>query len=49
MQKNLRRYFVALIICAPLAIGAQEQQRFANMDEANQAERFWPAGRGRGM
>src|SRR5207237_3669375 len=37
MQKNLRRYFVALIICLPLAVGAQEKQRFANMDEANQA------------
>src|SRR5437016_4727167 len=37
MQKNLRRYLVALSICLPLAVGAQEKQRFANMDEANQA------------
>jgi dipeptidyl-peptidase-4 len=37
MKTNLRRYFVALVICLPLAAGAQEKQRFASMDEAMQA------------
>src|SRR5256714_7414660 len=37
MKKNLRPYFVALVICLPSGAGAQEKQRFANMDEAGQA------------
>src|SRR5256714_13700632 len=37
MKKNLRPYFVALVICLPIVAGAQEKQRFANMDEAGQA------------
>src|SRR6185503_13089707 len=37
MQTTLRPYFVALVICLPFVAGAQEKQRFANMDEAGQA------------
>ena len=37
MQKKLRPYFVALVICLPFSVHAQEKQRFASMDEAAQA------------
>ena len=37
MKRLSRLYFVALVICLPLVAGAQEKQRFANMDEAMQA------------
>jgi dipeptidyl-peptidase-4 len=37
MQKQLTRYFVALVICLPFVANAQEKQRFASMDEALQA------------
>jgi len=37
MKQLSRLYFVALVICLPLVAGAQEKQRFANMDEAMQA------------
>src|SRR5512132_287403 len=37
MKKIVRHYFGALVICLPFIAGAQEKQRFANMDEAMQA------------
>jgi dipeptidyl-peptidase-4 len=37
MKQLSRLYFVALVICLPFVAGAQEKQRFANMDEAMQA------------
>ena len=37
MQKQLTRYFVALVICLPFVANAQEKQRFASMEEALQA------------
>jgi len=37
MKQLSRLYFVALVICLPLVAGAQDKQRFANMDEALQA------------
>ena len=37
MKRISTRYFVALIVCLPFVAGAQEKQRFANMDEALQA------------
>jgi len=37
MKRLSRLYFVALVICLPFVAGAQEKQRFANMDEAMQA------------
>jgi dipeptidyl-peptidase-4 len=37
MKNIVRHYFGALVICLPFIAGAQEKQRFANMDEAMQA------------
>ena len=37
MKRIAGQYFVALIVCLPFVAGAQEKQRFANMDEAMQA------------
>jgi len=37
MRKTSKLYFVALVIALPFAAGAQQKQRFANMDEALQA------------
>ncbi|MDP9204815.1 MAG: S9 family peptidase [Gemmatimonadota bacterium] len=37
MKRTSRSYFLALVVCLPFVAGAQEKQRFANMDEALQA------------
>jgi dipeptidyl-peptidase 4 len=37
MHRTIRLYFVALVLCVPFVAGAQEKQRFANLDEALQA------------
>ncbi|HEY6088537.1 MAG TPA: DPP IV N-terminal domain-containing protein, partial [Gemmatimonadaceae bacterium] len=37
MKRISRPYFLALVVCLPFVAGAQEKQRFANMDEALQA------------
>ncbi|HEV7387540.1 MAG TPA: S9 family peptidase [Gemmatimonadaceae bacterium] len=37
MKKTFRLYFVALVLCLPLSVPAQEKQRFATRDEAAQA------------
>jgi dipeptidyl-peptidase-4 len=37
MHRTTRLCFVALVLCLPLVAGAQEKQRFANLDEALQA------------
>jgi len=37
MHRTIRLYFVTLVLCLPFVAGAQEKQRFANMDEALQA------------
>src|ERR1700682_2650409 len=37
MHRTVRLYFVALVLCLPFVAGAQEKQRFANLDEALQA------------
>ena len=37
MKRISRSYFIALVVCLPFIAGAQEKQRFANMDEPLQA------------
>ena len=37
MKQPSRLFFVGLVICLPLIAGAQEKQRFSNIDEAMQA------------
>ena len=37
MHRNSRLGFVALVLCLPLAAGAQEKQRFSSLDEALRA------------
>jgi dipeptidyl-peptidase-4 len=37
MRKTLRPYLNALVVCLPLAVGAQEKQRFSSLDGAFQA------------
>ena len=37
MHRTTRLCFVALVLCLPFVAGAQEKQRFANLDEALQA------------
>src|SRR3954462_9342449 len=46
MQKTLRPYFVALVICLPYSLGAQEKQRFSSFDEAAQASGILSGRRG---
>src|SRR5881628_2506659 len=46
MKKKFRPYFVALVICLPYSLGAQEKQRFSSFDEAAQASGILAGRRG---
>jgi dipeptidyl-peptidase 4 len=37
MRKALKPYLIALVVCLPFAVGAQEKQRFSSLDEAFRA------------
>jgi dipeptidyl-peptidase-4 len=37
MRKILKPYLIALVVCLPVAVGAQEKQRFSTLDDAFRA------------
>jgi dipeptidyl-peptidase-4 len=46
MKRIFRPYFIALVVCLPYVVSAQEKQRFANMDEALRAGAILSGGQG---